>query len=531
MTEAKPFIRKASGLVREVSLFDVFAYNIFIISLGYSVYMFFYWILYPGASIELSIVITTIVAIFQGLTYALLASAYPRSGGDYVYISRILHPTLGFVMSFNFYIWMIFYVGLQHGMISYQGLGPMLSGIGFVTNNPDLISMGQWVGTPSTYFMIGTIVIILYALLLISGMKNFFNFQKILFVIAMVSAVVMLVLMATTSHETFVARFNALAQPYSGVPDTYDLTIKTAVEKGFTPNAPFSLLETGYFFVWPWLAIGYCMLSASYSGEVKSVKKSQIFGMVGSAVITAILFLLLGILGGGVFGYDFLGASGYLMFNDPASLPMPIAPWYNVFTALLTDNPALSAFILFGWFTWFLMLALAAFLFTTRTSFAWAMDGMLPSAFSYVSERFRTPVNTIILSAVGGIIFLAGIAFTTWLGVLSGTLGIGLVWLFASIAAVVFPWRRREFYKRSGIDWELGGVPVISIIGIINVVTNLVAIYIMIADWRAFANSPTSIAMVVGFLVVGLALFYVMKYVRKRQGVDVDLTFREIPVE
>jgi hypothetical protein len=53
----------------------------------------------------------------------------------------------------------------------------------------------------------------------------------------------------------------------------------------------------------------------------------------------------------------------------------------------------------------------------------------------------------------------------------------------------------------------------------------------MIADWRAFANSPTSVALVIGFLVVGSVLFYVMKYFRKSQGVDVDLTFREIPVE
>ncbi|MGD0176086.1 MAG: amino acid permease [Candidatus Bathyarchaeia archaeon] len=531
MAERKTFVRRASGLVREVSAVDVLAYNMFIISLGYALFMFFYWVLYPGASLEWSIILTIVVSIVQGLVYALLASAYPRSGGDYVYMTRILHPALGFVMSWNFWIWMVFYVGLQSGMIGFQGLAPTLGGIGFITGDANLISLGQWAGTSNAYFMIGTAAIIIYALLLISGMKNYFNFQKVLFVIAMASTIVMMVLLATTSHETFVARFNALAKPYSHVDDTYSATIQTAVAEGFTPGAPISLLETVFFFVWPWLAIGYCMLSASYSGEVKSVKKSQIFGMLGSAIITGFLFILLAFLGGRVFGYNFIGAMGYLQFNDPAALLIPVTPWYNLWTALLTDNVALSSFILVGWFSWFLVLAVAAFLFTTRTSFAWAMDGMLPNAFSYVSERFRTPVNTIILSAVGAVIFLAGIAYTTWLGVLSGTLGIGLVWFLASVAAMIFPFRRRDFYKKSGINWEIAGVPVISILGLLNAITNGVAIYIMLFDWRAFANSPTSEELVGAFLVVGVIIFYVMKYVRKKQGVDVNLIFQEIPVE
>lgn len=531
MTQPKTFVRRASGLVREVSAIDVLAYNMFIISLGYSLFMFFYWVLYPGASLEWSIILTIVVSIFQGLVYALLAAAYPRSGGDYVYMTRILHPALGFVMSWNFWIWMVFYVGLQSGMIGFQGLAPMLGGIGFVTGDATLISLGQWAGTPNAYFMIGTGAIIVYALLLISGMRNYFNFQKVLFAIAIASTAVMMILLATTSHETFVARFNALAKPYSNLEDTYSATIQTAVGKGFTASAPTSWIETVFFFVWPWLAIGYCMLSASYSGEVKSVKKSQIFGMLGSAIITGIIFILLAFLGGRVFGYDFMGATAYLQFNDPAALLIPVTPWYNLWTALLTDNVAISSFMMVGWFTWFLVLAVAAFLFTTRTSFAWAMDGMLPNAFSYVNERYRTPVNTILLSAVGAILFLAGIAYTSWLGVLSGTLGIGFVWFLASIAAIIFPFRRREFYKKSGINWEIAGVPVISILGVFNAITNAVAIYIMLFDWRAFANSTTSEELVVAFLIVGVVIFYVMKYVRKKQGVDVNLIFREIPVE
>jgi amino acid transporter len=188
-------VRKASGLVREVSGFDVLAYNMFMISIGYTLFIVLYWISYPGASLELAIVITTFVSVFQGLTYALLATVYPRSGGDYVYITRIIHPTLGFVMSWNFFVWMLFYLGLNAGMLGFQGLAPMLAGIGFVTNQPNLISAAQWAGTPSAYFMIGIVSIVFYGILLASGMKNYFTFQKIVFVIALASAVVTIVLL------------------------------------------------------------------------------------------------------------------------------------------------------------------------------------------------------------------------------------------------------------------------------------------------------------------------------------------------
>jgi amino acid transporter len=531
MATSGTFVRKASGLVREVTGFDTLAYNIFVISLGYMLFIVMYWVLYPGADMALAVVITTVLAVFQALTYALLSAAYPRSGGDYVYITRILHPALGFVMSFQIYIWLEFYLALNSGMAGFQGIAPLLSGVGFVTHNESLISMGTWAGTPVAYFSVGVLALTFYAVLLMSGAKNYFTFQKAIFAIAISTAVLTLVLLATTSHEAFVARFNSLAAPYSNSTDTYSAMIKIAAENGYSGGVPFSLTQTFLFFVWPWLAVGYCMLSSSFSGEIKGVRKGQITGMLGAALITGVVFVLLAVLAGRAFGYDFLGAATYLMFIAPTSLPIPVAPWYSLFTAILTDNVILSAIILVGWFSWFLVLAAAAFVFVSRTSFAWAMDGMLPKAFSYVSEKRRTPINTILLCFVGGVLFLAGIAFTPWLGVLSGTLGVALVWLATSISGAVYPFRRQEFYRRSGVNWEVGRIPLISIVSVVNIATVLVLLYIMITDSRAFANSPSSVGMVLIFLVVGVLLFYAMKYIRKRQGVDLDLVFREIPVE
>jgi amino acid transporter len=531
MADSKTFVRRASGLVREVSAFDVLFYNIGLISIGYALFMFLFWASYPGASLEVAIVISIILGLFQGLTYALLAAAYPRSGADYVYVSRILNPALGFSMSWTWWVWFIFSTGLNAWTVGIWGVSPFLGGMGLLTNSQNLISMGTWAATPNGLFTIGGIAVVLMTLLLISGNKSYFLYQKVVFAIAILSTLVVIVLMATTSQATFIARFNALAQPYSNATDTYHSIINSASQGGYTVNAPYSSLQTVFFFVWPWFAIGYCFLSASFSGEVKGVKKSQLFGMLGSAVICGIIFLLLASLGGRVFGYNFLGATAYLMLNNPTALTIPVTPWYNLLGALLTDNVAVSAFILFGWLMWFILVLGTSFLYTTRVAFAWGIDNMAPRAFAYVSPRFRTPVTTIIIGGIGSIIFLAGLSYTTYLGILSGTIGFGIAIIVASIAAVVFPFVRKDLYKRSGINYELAGIPVISIAGGVNVVSNLVILYIILTDARAGANSPTSIMTVFGIFVMGFVLFYAIRAVRKRQGIDVDLLFKEVPVE
>jgi amino acid transporter len=531
MSESKTFVRRASGLVRQVSALDVLIYNIGLISVGYVLFMFLFWVSYPGASLEVGVLISTVLALFQGLTYALLASAYPRSGADYVYVSRILHPSLGFAMSWNWWIWFIFSTGLNAWTVALWGASPFLGGIGLLTNNPNLVAMGSWAGSPNGLFCVGGIGIVVMTVLLISGNKNYFLYQKIFFAIAILSTLIVIGLLATSDHTSFVTRFNALAQPYSNSTDTYHSILGAATQSGFGASSPYSLLQTVYFFVWPWFGIGYCFLSASFSGEVKGVKKSQLIGMLGSVVVAGILFFLLAWLGGEVFGYDFIGAIGYLLLNNPSALPIPVTPWFNLLSAILTNNVAVSAFILLGWLAWFILVMGTSFLYTTRVALAWGIDNMFPRAFAYVHPRFRTPVTTIIVGGIGSLIFLAGLSYTTYLGVLSGTIGFGIAIVVTSIAAIVFPYVRSDLYKRSGINWELAGIPVISIAGTVNMITNLVILYIILTDARAGANSPSSMMIVAAIFVTGFILFYAIRAIRKKQGIDVDLLFKEVPIE
>ena len=66
--------------------------------LGYViVYAFFATLLYPGVNLPLTVVFSLLPGFLYSAIYYLLTVAMPRTGGDYVWISRIVNAPLGFV--------------------------------------------------------------------------------------------------------------------------------------------------------------------------------------------------------------------------------------------------------------------------------------------------------------------------------------------------------------------------------------------------------------------------------------------------
>ena len=52
-----------------------------------------------GSSVIFSYILAAIPALFIALCYAVLSSAMPSSGGEYVFISRIVDPFIGFIVT------------------------------------------------------------------------------------------------------------------------------------------------------------------------------------------------------------------------------------------------------------------------------------------------------------------------------------------------------------------------------------------------------------------------------------------------
>ncbi|MDX6552064.1 MAG: hypothetical protein QOH74_552, partial [Gaiellales bacterium] len=94
---AAPFTRKATGLVRDLSLLDMITYNASVatpLGVALAIALFYVFAIFPGANIVVALLLGLVGILFPIVTFALLSSAMPRVGGDYAFISRIMHPSL-----------------------------------------------------------------------------------------------------------------------------------------------------------------------------------------------------------------------------------------------------------------------------------------------------------------------------------------------------------------------------------------------------------------------------------------------------
>src|SRR5436190_22966256 len=100
-TTPKLFARQATGLVRAVPQRASLIFNFipshpaFVLSAG----IFFAFSLFPGGNFILALVLDIPLVLAFAYSYGLLASMLPRTCGDYMFVTRVLHPAVGVVSS------------------------------------------------------------------------------------------------------------------------------------------------------------------------------------------------------------------------------------------------------------------------------------------------------------------------------------------------------------------------------------------------------------------------------------------------
>ena len=91
------FVRRSTGLVREASAIDAAIFNaVFSAPVGATLAwgVFFALAAFPGSDLITATLIAFVLNIPVLIMMGLLAASMPRTGGDYVWVSRILSPPL-----------------------------------------------------------------------------------------------------------------------------------------------------------------------------------------------------------------------------------------------------------------------------------------------------------------------------------------------------------------------------------------------------------------------------------------------------
>lgn len=534
------FLRKASGVVKAFAPFDSFAYNSIannILAVG-AISLLLIPFAYPGGNVPLGMLLTGVLVGLGGVVYSMLQATMPRSGGDYVFQSRILGGSVGFILAFTTYV---IIGGMWLGLYGWQAsnitVGPFLTLFGVYWQWQPLRDFAAWLISPAGIF-VGGFVGIAWAVIMVSvGFSTYAKVQRWFFWIGLAATVVMFAYIALYSQQGFVGNFDSFMAQNFQVTNAYQTTIDTARVGGASANFDFSLGDTIAIVPAGLFILLWALWGAGNAGEIrdKGTFRAKMWQIVGSLALTTGLAMLAGYLMITRFGGEFLSSAGWIYYNAPDQSVLPVAPYLGFFAAALSANPILTFIVFLAFSAWWFMALPTTLVYASRVSLSMSMDRALPAWLGKVNSRTHTPLNAVLTLGLVGLVFDVLYAFTDWFWKL--TLSGGLMTLISSsvvcFGAAIWPFIRREQFKASPIaKYVVAGVPVVTICGILFDIGALYCFWQFVTVPALGIASTEGYLFNIGALVLGAILYFTFKAYRKsRESLDLALVYREIPPE
>jgi len=538
------FVRKATGMVRSWSVMDAFVYAFFSINLvTLGLYSFSQMYYFEGGMIN-ALVVSAVLIFFEVIVYAGLIAVMPRSGGDYVWQSRILGGAVGFILAVTgwwFILWL--WVPLYGDMFRHIVLVPILGVLGAKDT-------ALWfAGTQNGAFTASLITLAIVSVFITLGMKTYARIQKFSFYGGMLGLLIVVVLLLTGSSAGFKAGLEANATAMFDAPaGVYDTTVALGTEAGAATPFSGGGLSLAVFLVLPYMVFFnlWPNWGATLYGEVRGATdfKRNISGMGWALAGTTVLGIVVLYSISRTIGWDFYVQAGAAWWNyawgyTDVAPALPIWPYPALLAAFLTTNKLVQLVIVVLMSLWWFGWSGTVFLSSTRVIFAAAFDRLLPEKVAEVDERTGTPVNALLMMVVPSVVvaylFSYNIANFQSL-TLCSTLVIAVTYLGTTISAIVLPYTKPELYKSSPIaQYNVLGIPLITVAGVIFGGFLVFLLYQWIFDPNALygigISNTSSVYYMLSMYVLAAVIYFGFKSARKSQGIDIDKVHSEIPVE
>lgn len=540
-TESSVFLRKASGVVRGMSSRDGMYYG-YLSATGIYGLVFFLFVggaAFPHANYLLADVISLVFFLAIYVVYANLASAMPRSGGDYVFTSRLLTPGVGFTIAWAAWIFWGFYFVFQAASAVVEGvIAPMFSTIGVSTGN------GWWVGAaedithPWVRVPIEIVLMLGAAWMMVSGMRQYVRLQKYFMMpAAILGLVIITVLVLFVSKGTFFEHFDHFQKQVGGI--SSGSVVGRAKALGFAPEhgrlfdtLGFSVLLTSLF-VWT-------IWSSELLGEIKSTSKLRSsFTMFAGAGVLQFVTFAIGIAGVYAWlGQDWMRSFAWMVVNHPTELG---GSWDFRGVETLFYIPSLNGALGCVIFLCFLgpvsMSLFNPVLSSSRLMLAMSFDRLLPGWFGRVNAKgapdvaiaFNVGLSIVLAILIEFIPDLTKMLFYSSFATLFGILG-------SILGGLLFPYTRRAIFEASpGAASRVLGLPAVVVCGAVGVLFIGGSMGIMLAhDGFGLLDGGSARVGLITFLAVivlaGVA-FPLIKHARRQEGIDIEFAFKTVPPE
>src|SRR5574341_1115420 len=244
--------------------------------------------------------------------------------------------------------------------------------------------------------------------------------------------------------------------------------------------------------------------SANIAGEIKRVDRAQPLAQYGSIFMFIVYYQIFTYVTYHGIGKDTMEAISMLNARGedvPIFGSFPQTPFLLVYA---TQNPILL--LLGGSFAWGLINwvgAMGLAFAPVRNLFAYAFDGMLPDKINEVNRR-GSPVYAVLLGFI-----ISWFQFTV--NVITPKLSAYQVytitiwffgWIFLSIAAIIFPRKRKDIYEKSPaiVHQSIFGIPWIVIAGVAGLIISVLVVY--------FTFIPAITAQSITFALPGLLVSF-----------------------
>jgi amino acid transporter len=543
------FARRATGFVRDIKVRDAVIFNVLPACPGLVMAVSVFWVLstFTGVNLYAAIGITIVCAFVICGAFGLLSQIMPRSGGDYILISRSLHPALAIGSSILIGTSAMLAMGYWGVFTANICIGPMTTMLGVSTGSHWLQQAGVTLTHHPWNMLIGFVEVAILASIMAAGTRFLMRIQFWLFVAAMTGFVVAAITLLVTSHAGFISHYNSYARPFTHQANTYAYFMHQAAVSGTNVHAPTNwhntIIASGAFIafgVWAWYSV-------NYAGEIRQAgTRRNWYSMLGGLALTFIPILLMVLLLEKTVGYPFLTAVNAVSANGKV-YTLPNQPWWITLVSTIETNGIFVAFMGLTFIAWAPLIVYTQIVQPVRALFAWAFDQVIPERIATVNERTHTPVFSLGLIAVASLFFLYLAAYSSsFLKYVALSTIVGFpTFIMVGISAIVFPYRRKSAYEASVSNIKVLGLPLLVYFGIGSIAAGIFGAWLWLrypllglpnggkSIGSQLFTSPLNggLSLVACGLIVGAVIYFAGRAWRRTQGIDISLNYLEIPPE
>lgn len=465
-----------------------------------------------GGVLWIASLIGLFLALPQALVYTIFNRKIGRTGGDYVWISRNLDGAIGTIFAVAYLLESTAFYAII-SFFSASSVNSVLLTIGYLNHQNSLIYIAENVivnpyATPTfqqrlIFYGISAFAFAIIVLINILHSKWGYKLVTGLGMFSMLTVILAMIVMAINAK-----RFDSLVLPLL---KDFNVTVSSNLPKTILPYsisipATLFLLPLFALYTYPWMNAGPAV-SSEYRGD--RVSKLNVFlSLLITGIFVTIGFLEMDLIAGYYFNLN--------------AFPSAIYNFWTVAMAL-SLNPIIEWILGLGLIMWNYYVLSYGVLVFSRYVFALSFDRVFPEKFSQLNAN-GSPVYAHVFDLTLTLLFLLIPVFSIDAAVsLYGASIVGMLYFLAvGISAIIFGRKIRS--------------------GLMKIAGILMTVYFVYLTYEAARNplfgfsttsgvNVTTLSFVLGSFIAGIVIWNITRYVNSKKGIDLSLTFKEIPPE